>query len=364
MKNNPLNQLHPAILIPPGNILGEELAARGMTQREFARRTSRPEQAINEIIHGKKSITHDTAIEFEKVLGIPASIWVNLESNYRLALARVREQQNLQNATDQLHEFPIKEMASRGWIGKAGTGAGKADELLRFFGVASFDAWRLHQEAVGFRIAEGSKVSEGALSAWVRRGEIQAASIETAPYDAKKFRAALGSIRGISRSDAKTFVKTMVELCGDAGVAVVFVKELPKSGANGLSRWLSRDKALIQMSLRLKWADVFWFSFFHEAAHILNHSQKQVFIEFAKAGIDSEQERVANEFARDFLIPKSRWFPFIDDNDFSKSSIKRFSKLVEIDTGIIVGRLQKEKYLPWRTNLTSLKKQYAWVDDD
>ena len=77
--------------IPPGEILAEELEARGMTQKELAARLGRPAQAINEIIKAKKAITPETAIGLERVLGIDAQFWTNLESNYRLTLARRRE---------------------------------------------------------------------------------------------------------------------------------------------------------------------------------------------------------------------------------------------------------------------------------
>lgn len=76
--------------IPPGEILQEELDARGMTQRELASRMTKPPQAVNEIIRGKKAITPETALGLEKALGIPAEFWVNLEATYRLAVARNR----------------------------------------------------------------------------------------------------------------------------------------------------------------------------------------------------------------------------------------------------------------------------------
>ncbi len=78
------------LAIPPGETLSDELAARGLTQREFARLTGRPEQAISEIVRGKKQITARTALQFEQALGIPAIFWLNLEANYRLTLARTK----------------------------------------------------------------------------------------------------------------------------------------------------------------------------------------------------------------------------------------------------------------------------------
>ncbi len=82
----------PGLAIPPGETLLEELAARGISQAELARRAGRPVQAINEIARGKKGITAETALVFERVLGVSAEFWMRLEADYRLARARRRIQ--------------------------------------------------------------------------------------------------------------------------------------------------------------------------------------------------------------------------------------------------------------------------------
>jgi HTH-type transcriptional regulator/antitoxin HigA len=74
--------------IPPGVTLREELAERGITQTAFAREIGRPIQVVNEIIKGKKTITADTAIAFEKALGIRAELWLKLEASYQISKAR------------------------------------------------------------------------------------------------------------------------------------------------------------------------------------------------------------------------------------------------------------------------------------
>ncbi|MBI5288407.1 MAG: HigA family addiction module antidote protein [Chloroflexi bacterium] len=78
------------LAIPLGELLQEELEARGMTQKDLSRETHRPPQAINEIIRGRKRITPETALDLERALGTPASFWLNLESNFQLAKARLR----------------------------------------------------------------------------------------------------------------------------------------------------------------------------------------------------------------------------------------------------------------------------------
>ena len=77
-------------IIWPGEFLAEELEARGISQRQLAADMGRPQQAINEIVHGKKALTPETAVALERVLGIPAYLWLRMEARYRLALVRQR----------------------------------------------------------------------------------------------------------------------------------------------------------------------------------------------------------------------------------------------------------------------------------
>lgn len=81
---------YPDIAIPPGEFLAEEIEARGISQKELARRMGRPINTINEIINGKKAITAETALQLEEVMKeIPARFWLNLEIDYQLTKALI-----------------------------------------------------------------------------------------------------------------------------------------------------------------------------------------------------------------------------------------------------------------------------------
>jgi addiction module HigA family antidote len=82
----------PDLAIPPGELLAEELAARGMTQSQLARHMGRPLQVVNEIVRGKKRITGETALQLSEALGTSAELWMRLESDYELAKARLARQ--------------------------------------------------------------------------------------------------------------------------------------------------------------------------------------------------------------------------------------------------------------------------------
>ena len=350
------------LAIPPGETLAEELEVRGMTQRELAARLGRPPQVANEIINGKKAITPDTAIGLCQVLGIEASFWINLESRYQMTLARQRHRAAQVTEEQWLGEYPIREMIKRGWIEAGRDKASRLKALLNFFEVASIQP-RVYQEAVGFRITEAAQrnVSTGALAAWLRQGEIAAQKIDMADYDEQRFRDALVEIRGMTELPPEKFLPAMTELCSDAGVAFCVVRELPKIGANGVARWLTGSKALIQMNIRNKWADIFWFSFFHEAGHLLNHrNRRRILIDVLNADPDmTEIESEADQFARDFLIDPDDWQDFCDEDSFTPPTVSDFAQSVGIAPFIVVGRLQKEKRVAYN-RLTELKQRYEW----
>src|SRR6266849_5898152 len=159
-------RIWPDIAIPPGELLAETLEALGMSQADLARRTGRPPQAINEIVQGKKEITPETALQFERVLGTPAHVWVGLEADYRFIKARLEEERCLEAEAGLAAEFPFREMAALGWVQSATKTADRVRELLRFFGVASLNHVQL--PAAVWRRAKVT-ASRHALAAWLRQ---------------------------------------------------------------------------------------------------------------------------------------------------------------------------------------------------
>ena len=334
-----------------------------MTQRELATRLGRPPQVINEIINAKKSITPETALGLETVLGISAGFWLNLEADYQLTLARQKERENLSANLALLKEFPVTEMLRRGWIEAESARISKLDALAKFFGAAIPEP-KAYQEAAGFRMTEAARnnVSLGALAVWLRKGELSAEEIETASFDESRFESTLTTIRSMTNLHPQEFLPAMQSLCATAGVALCVVQELPKSGANGVTRWLSDSKVVIQLSIRGKGADIFWFTFFHEACHVLNHmGQSRVIIQGAAADPDMvEVEEEANRFAGDFLIDPHDWAQFCSAKNFGRSAIVDFAKGIGIAPFIVLGRLNKEKLVPYN-RLSDLKKRYQWA---
>jgi len=354
------NTFEPDYAIPPGEILTEYLDSLGMSQRDLAARTGLAPKTVNEIVQGKAPITAETALKLERVVGRPAHFWQNLESLYQEARVRERDREHLAQDLDWLQRVPVKAMAKLGWIEKVDSDYGRLDLVLRFFGVSSVERWAAIWEGggVAYRQSNRSETHPEAVSAWLRRGEIEAQAIRCAPFDKPGFRRVLDEARALTREPPECFQPALVERCASVGVAVAFVPELPKTGVSGATRWLTPDKALVQLSLRYKSDDQLWFTFFHEAGHVLLHGKRDVFIE--GDGVEDEKEQEANRFAADHLIPPSALRRLLTGGRPALAQIQSFAREIGIAPGIVVGRLQREGVLEHRVG-NGLKRRLCWA---
>ena len=355
---------NPDYSVHPGEILGETLQARSISQSELASRCGISEKHVSQIINGKASITSETALLFERALGIRASLWMNLESSHRLHVARRAEEARFALFYEWAKEFPIRSLTKRGWIPETTSKEEQVRALLDFFGVSSPAAWEAHYKklAVAYRKSPAFTTSLKSITSWLRIGELEAADIETDPFSKKNFRRSLDEIRGLTSLDPSDFELRMKELCYKAGVVLVFLPELPGTHVSGATRWLSSGKALIIQSLRYRADDHFWFTFFHEAAHILLHGKNAVFID-EESKVLSDEEAKADAFAANHLIPRARYERFVSVRPISRSRVLAFARELGIAPGVVVGRLHHDKVVPFSW-FQDLKRTFVFAEDD
>ncbi len=348
---------------PPGDTILDLLEERGWKQTELAKRTGYTTKHISLLINGKAPITDDTAIKLERVVGSTAHFWLAREAQYREGLVRITERDLLKVEADWLKELPLKDMIGFGWIRAFADKGEQVAECLRFFGVATVALWKKEygEPLAAFRSSDKFDKHAGSVAAWLRQGERCAATIKTGPYNKALFKNVLDDLRSLTREpEPDIFVPRLIEACANTGVAVV-IEPAPKGcPASGATLWLSSDKALLMLSLRHKTNDHFWFSFFHEAGHLLQHGKRLRFIEMEGA-LSNEHEEEANEFARDWLIPPydARTMSTLGK---SEAAIRSFADRLGIAPGIVLGRMQKEGLVPWSSLLNrTLKVGYEWT---
>lgn len=356
------SEFAPSVVFPPGATLAETLDCLGMTQAELAARIGRTPKFVNELVAGKAPLHEQTAMALERVFDVPAALWTGLEGQYRLYRARSAESRELEDMAPWVRQFPVREMVRQGWVRKCFTPEAAARELLRFFGVASADAWNdiwgQERFAVAFRRSQAFAPDKYAMAAWLRQGEIGAARLACDAYDVGKFRDALPAIRALTRTpEPEEFLPKLTRLCCSCGVAVVLLPEIAGTHVSGAARWAGK-RPIIQLSLRHKTDDHLWFAFFHEAKHILDHPRQKVFINGPDGDLIEEQE--ANAFAAETLIPGKDLKRFIAQGRPGLAAIRAFAARAGVSAGIVVGRLQHEKVIPFKAG-NQLKVRYRWA---
>lgn len=350
----------PDYAIPPGETIKEILEAGGMTQIELALRLRRSPVNLNEIIQGNKSITPETALRLESVLGVPAYFWINLQSQYDETKARIAREAEIEEEIKLAKRFPYNEMGKLGWVPRVNGWRERVHVLHSYFAVSSLQLVpQLHEAA--YRRSLRRKASPEALAAWLRKAEIDALEIVTQPYDESFLRKSIPKLRQLTRKRPEFFEPRIRQICASCGIALVFLPHLKKTYAHGATEWLRSDKALVIITIRYNWADIFWFSFFHEIGHILRHKKSSVFIEYDEKE-KSREETDADRFASGILIPHRSLSKLPAHRYPKRGEIISLAKELGVAPGIIVGRLQHEGKIP-RSHYNDLRERYRWAKE-
>ncbi|MFC1884507.1 HigA family addiction module antitoxin [Thermodesulfobacteriota bacterium] len=356
-------EIYSDLPVPPGEYLEEVIVDLGMSKDELAKRMNRPAPKLSAIFKGDKAITPDTALQLEKVVGVPAHIWTGLEAEYRLALARQQNEKEQKRLKEEIHLvkcFRYADLTKLGIIAKKTRPTDKVLELHKFFGVTSLvSVLELRRYQAEFRTGK-QKRSPEAVAAWLRIGELKAQQIHCTPFNKRRLKGSLEEVRSIGLHSPEDFTEKLQHLLSECGVALVLCPHLPGTYAHGATFWLGKDKAVVMMTLRYKWADVFWFSLFHELGHILLHERQVVILEgYNMETSNKALEEDADRFSADTLIPPAEYKAFLKTNRFFPEIIEQFAAQVGIPPGIVVGRLQKEGHIKpsWHNGL---RRQLKW----
>lgn len=354
--------LSPELLIHPGETLSEVLEDRNMNQNELAMRTGVSRKHISQVINGKASITAEFAAKLEYVLNIDASFWMNLQSEYDLEKAACEDQRSISDA-----EVAIAEQLKDIWaymVKNLGFPyirhyRDRVIRLRRFLDVSNLTLIaRLQQNAI-FRKAAHTTINPYVLFAWQKLCTMTVSdSQSTEKLDIDKLRQYLPKIKPLMFIDINDAINQLKKLFSECGISFTVIENFRGAPVQGYIERMNDGRLLLCLTIRGKRADIFWFSLFHEIAHILNEDFERGYVDYDFEV--NERERLADEFAKNTLIDPIAYNGFIQTKGYeSRERIIEFAKENGVLNYIVIGRLQKEKYLPWSA-YSDMRVSYDW----
>ena len=348
--------------VPPGATIAALLEARSLSREALAMQLGEHVEKVQRLMLGLEEVDGDLAGRLSRYLGPSERFWVNREAQYQADMERGRRLQVQAARAAWIKQFPVREMADLGWIGHSNSPGQAAEQCLKFFGVPDVAAWQSRfaatLDAAAFRMSTTATASPGAVSAWLRWAELVAGRTPCSPWNPVAFRDSLTAIRRLTwYAKPSAFLPRLRQICAGAGVAVVVARTPKGCPASGATRFVSPTKAMVVLSFRYRSDDQFWFTFFHEAGHLLLHGRDALFLEDG-SDATSQEEREANAFAERVIVPEafSRALLEVPANP---TSIIRLARESGIAPGLLVGQLQHQGRVA-QDRLNKLKRRFEW----
>ena len=346
----------------PGDTLLTLMEQQELTSEDLAKKLKCSITVVRGLLSGTVGVDDNLAAALSKHVGGTPKFWQVRQAKYQSALSRAADAVPEKVAADWVKRFPRADMAKYEWIKTPRTRDELVKAYLAYFSVNDPAEWEARYadflKITAFRTSQTFKSKVGALSAWLRQGEIEATHLQCAPWNPKALRSRLEEIRVLTKAkNPKYFLPRIRRVCAKTGVAVVFVQAPSGCAASGASRFITPKKAMVILSFRYLSDDHFWFTFFHEIGHLLLHKENLTFID-GEEKISNTMEREANEFSEHVLVPQSRREELMDLEP-RRESIIRFAYSVGVSAGIVVGQLQHHKVIgPNQMNF--LKRRFNW----
>lgn len=333
----------PAEVFPPGEILKDELDERGWTQVELAEIIDRHPTTVNEIIVGKRGISHDMARVLAAALGTSGQLWINLDAAYQAAkLRNDADDARIAHRAKVIGKGPVKEMLRRGWIEPSDNYAVLETRVCRFFEIEHLDEEPespLHAEKKSTTYNEPTSIAQ---TAWLRRA-LQLARVVPAakPFSQQGLQEAVRRLRLLPHAPQEA--RHVPRILSEAGIKFVIVQPLTGSKIDGACLW-DGGTPIIAMSLRFDRIDNFWFVLFHELDHVRNDVLSLDDDIEARRNDETlpPAERHANEYAAETLVPDGQIDSFAARVGpyYSAKRIEGFAHLMQVHPAIVVGQLQ------------------------
>ena len=352
------------LIIHPGETIADVLEDRGITQAELASRAGVSPAYVSNVIAGKKGISANFAMGLEYALGVTKSFWLNLQANYEAELLEVNEEQTITDEERKVRE-DLKDIVK--YLRKQGKmliGENKDESILSLRKVLQISNITNLKEMIptgAFRMAGNAAVNPNVLGAWIRLCQL-AGNDKTisAKFEKKYTNDLIQEIKSIMCCKNAELQRDLKNVMEKYGIDFSVVKNFRGAPVHGYIS--QKNDGIYQMVLTIRgaFADIFWFSLFHEIGHIVNGDIGKN-LKFLDYGNDYDKELAADLFASNMLLSPESYKAFIQRNDFSIEAICKYAESQHVMPYIVIGRLQKEKYLAY-TMYSKYKLRYKWSD--
>ena len=328
------------IAIPPGETIKEMLEDREMSQKEFAKRMDMSEKHVCHLLNGDVELTNDTALKLEMVLGADAYIWLNLESIYRRDLIKVDLEKKMLKDIKVASKYPSNEIINLNWIEKGSTQNDLVVKIRKFFEVAELNLLDEYSLLPRYACNKANEnyVPDYYLACWLQKSKLDSRNIETGKIDYKKIQSHAKGLKQFTLHEPIDFLNEIRDYLAPYGVAFIYLDRLSKLTIDGAA-FIAGKKVVLSVAKGKKYVDEFFSVFFHELGHII--------LEHVKNPIDvgPEEEKDCEIYVDNLLIPKDKYQEFINNNTFTASAITDFSRMIGIERGLVITRLEKDKYI-------------------
>ncbi|MDF2117649.1 ImmA/IrrE family metallo-endopeptidase [Roseiarcaceae bacterium H3SJ34-1] len=351
----------------PGATISRLMTLRDIASDELAFGLGMEAQDLNALIGGNIRITREVAEALANCLGSSPRFWMARDRTYLLEAERLRRS-SVKDIEAWSKALPLKSMREFGWLSDV-KGEHRYNELLSFFGCKTLSEWGQRYSAgvgaVAFRTSFAFEADAMATLVWLRIAERQVEKQKLNRYDEQAFEALLPHLKRISVfKQPKTFVPRLQAACHSVGVALTTARAPRGCRASGAS-WVSKTgNPVIHLSFRHRSDDHFWFTFFHEAGHVLLHRENHIDVDGsdpALFGSTTNREAEADAFAQEALVPSDIRKDILNGR-VAPSKVIAAAKASGVTAGIIVGQLEKTGALP-HGKMGFLKRRYRWEDD-
>ncbi len=347
-------------IIHPGETLEEVITDRGMSQRELAIRTGVTEKHVSTVIHGQKNISASFARMLEYALGIEASFWMNLQANYDRELLEYEDMNEITEEEISVLKS-LKEVTtlwtSWQWLDSDADSVELVLEYRKIFGISNLlDTPKISYSAA-YRVQyKNVNVDPYVLFAWQIMCERLTKNADIAEnVDAKKLIDKIPKIKSIMFMETDQIQNELESVFAECGIAFKIVPHFVGAPVQGFIKKTTSGSLILCMTLRQKFADIFWFTLFHEIAHILNGDTKREFLDLNS--VSGEIETKANMLACDLLIDPNEYEKFVSTGSYKhQSEIEKFAASQNVKDYIVRGRLMKEEIIPWAD-----RDKYEWA---